>query len=433
MSTFDDLPQDVMKQIFCMTDLDTLFVCQQMKNLIIEDQNVFTSLVVESIGSEKEAYLKAARHGKTSVIMELTARNKDLLSYLDQCEAMHDVIRYGHISTFEYLLSLEHDIGGWAPATCIMFGQFEMLKMLMSYERLGLDPNDVHPLGDLVVDACDSEHLDMLQYLLDMRDHDVFMVDYKDGRPLAMAAKKGNVDIVNLLLDRIPYIPKGHALLQAAEHGHTNIVKILLESPRNRPSANHKNGGVLLAAISGGYVDIVELVLNYPKNPASANCRSGIAFIDAARLGHAEVVKVLLNHPKNPPSANYHDGIALVAAAENGHIHVMKQLLEWPHNPPRADCNDGQALALAAEFGHKSCVELLLEWHEYAPSADCFDYMALDMSKENNHMSIFKMLYAKLDSDHIYRNAKDDAEIEAYNSDDEDSSSDSYDSSDEES
>jgi ankyrin repeat protein len=364
MSFIDDLPRDVSKYIIGMTDMSSTLVSKQFNDYILSDDHVFSGCVVGSFGSEKKAFVLAVRHGKTSVVKTLFSKHSALRE--DNCfdEALFDAINHNHISVVEFFLSFDYNILAWAPILCANCGHVKLFKMLMTYPHLSCE-GDYELHQDIMINTCEAGHIDMVKFLIDMPNTN-FPEYYRNGRPLAAAAKEGHADIVNFLLSRAPKVPKGYALLQAAEYGHTNIVKILLECPVNPPSANHQNGRALLFAAAMGYNSIVSLLLNCPKNPPMANCR---------------------------------DGLALVLAAIEGRNDTVKLLLEWPRYAPDADCQDGEALVMAAQNGHESIVKMLLEWPTNAPDGNCQEGKALDLADENKHFAIFEMIYATINND----------------------------------
>ena len=164
-------------------------------------------------------------------------------------------------------------------------------------------------------------------------------VDSKDGvgsTPLALAAAKGHVEVVMLLLARNDVDPNRRGittrtpLSYAAERGYETVVKLLLERKDIE-------------------VDTEDV---YGRTPLSY----------AAERGHETVVKLLLK--RKDIEANAEDDFGrtpLSYAAGKGHETVVKMLSAQDDVDIEAKDNKGRTpLSFAAERGYKKIVKLLL-------------------------------------------------------------------------
>ncbi|GAX83339.1 hypothetical protein CEUSTIGMA_g10764.t1 [Chlamydomonas eustigma] len=199
-------------------------------------------------------------------------------------------------------------------------------------------------------------------------------------KALIFAAKKGNLNIVRLLLEKDASradCQNGEALVTAAMNGHIEVVRLLLKWPKHAPKADCQDGRALAEAAWRGQLDVVRFLLEWPEHTPRADSQYGRVLMDATLNGCMDVIRLLLEWPEHAPRADCQDGRALVEAAFDGRLDVVRLLLEWPEHAPRADCQYGQALVYAAWFDHLELARLLLEWPEHAPRVDCRNGEAL--------------------------------------------------------
>ena len=80
------------------------------------------------------------------------------------------------------------------------------------------------------------------------------------------------VEAVLRLVPRADF-EKGEALVLAAARGSVAIVRLLLGWAHHAPSADCQRGEALLAAVDGGYVAVLRLLLEHPERAPLADCR----------------------------------------------------------------------------------------------------------------------------------------------------------------
>ncbi|KAI8935778.1 hypothetical protein NX059_007298 [Plenodomus lindquistii] len=200
-----------------------------------------------------------------------------------------------------------------------------------------------------------------LGYLFAAEDMDTYT-------PLLMAASKGNLHIVRMLLQtgRIAFDTRHEenftAIIIAAQHGHKDIVEFLLGTGKfdDRVSA------ALRRAARNGHQEIVQLLLDTRNADVNAQIGKWTALLWAAMSGHIHVVKLLLSI--NEIDINLHDCCGMTAlhrAISIGHEDIAKLLLSTGKCNVNARDNDGRtALTLAVTQGLKDVVKLLLNTGE---------------------------------------------------------------------
>lgn len=154
-----------------------------------------------------------------------------------------------------------------------------------------------------------------------------------DLTPLLEAVRRGDIDIVDLLLERGAIIDtmcgdSGTALHAASNQGHLDIVSRLLEAGANVNVQCTTHGTALQVAAVKGHLDIVNLLLE--KN-ASIDAHCGwydTALQEASAYGHLDIVDRLLEAGADVNMRGREHGTALQAAAAYGHLDVVNRLLE---------------------------------------------------------------------------------------------------------
>jgi len=209
---------------------------------------------------------------------------------------------------------------------------------------------------------------------------DVNAENDKGMRALPMAAKKGNIEIVEALIAAGADVNyqflrltsgKGPAIytviLYAVGEGHTEVVKALLAAGANANAGHLEDGkSVLTMAAMNGNADIVAAML---KAGADANTKDGSSFsalMAAADRGHLEIAKLLLaaGADVNAATKNIYDvtqsGLtALMFAAFNGHSEVAELLITAGADVSLKSGVNNNAREIAAHKGHGDIVKLI--------------------------------------------------------------------------
>ena len=150
-------------------------------------------------------------------------------------------------------------------------------------------------------------------------------------QPLALAAQKGDLAVVKLLLDKGATVGYGEgiyptALAAAAGTGHIAVMKLLIA----RGAHPARDPFVAPMAISGGSVPVLELLLSHSvrfQNPP------GTTLVHlAARSGKPEMIERMLRLDKGAQTSinaeDESDETPLMIAARAGHLEAVKLLLK---------------------------------------------------------------------------------------------------------
>ena len=143
------------------------------------------------------------------------------------------------------------------------------------------------------------------------------------GRPLMWAARRGNLEMTRLLLEKGFKIDIVEDLEEAARNGHDDILRLLLDrTPDGYEIA-------IRAAASGGHLDIISNLMRHDSQASAGKLWNRILFI-AARHGQEQVARMAIDEGANPDFM-LHPVCPLItpldAAAKGGHLGVVKLLL----------------------------------------------------------------------------------------------------------
>ncbi len=183
------------------------------------------------------------------------------------------------------------------------------------------------------VDICTACHIGDLDRVMELLDQDRSLANrvseyvtyyLGSGAPLKNAAAKGNIEIVNLLLDRgadpnLPeegVAPHGHALYSAVYNGHYEIAKLLLERGAYPNPPVESSADALSIAMMNKDEKMVELLCSY----GAARSVDILSYYGDVRTAAAIFAE-------NPALAN--DPHALSQAAGNGHEAFVRLMLHY--------------------------------------------------------------------------------------------------------
>ena len=220
------------------------------------------------------------------------------------------------------------------------------------------------------MDACEEGLLDEVERILqgpqDPNDPNVLFECPLDGvcMPLDMAADKGHLEVVRLLLESgadKDYTTRSGttALHSAAENGHLEVVRLLLDSGADKEKLSFRGTALHLAAMNG-HSEVVRLLLESGADKERLTLDGATALHSAAEKGHSEVVRLLLESGADKEKLSNGE-TALHGAAICGHLEVMRLLLESDADKETPTSSGATALHFAAMYGRLEVVRLLLD------------------------------------------------------------------------
>ncbi|KAI8842061.1 ankyrin repeat-containing domain protein [Chytridium lagenaria] len=215
------------------------------------------------------------------------------------------------------------------------------------------------------------------------------------GKVLDVAARHGNEEVVEKLLDRVDVTEDdSYAMRCAAEFGRFGVLKLLLERGA-KPGA--RSNHAIMVACRNGWENIVKLLLDWKpiirhggvvdsEDEVDPGIGNNFPLRIAASEGHIGVVRLLLRDMRVNPSADR--SYALRKASENGFDEVVEVLVRDPRVDPAAD--DSAALRGAAEMGHVGVIRHLIGTGKVDIKAR--NWEAIRVAIEKGHVEVVREL-----------------------------------------
>jgi len=154
----------------------------------------------------------------------------------------------------------------------------------------------------------------------------------------------------------------------AAQKGYVEIVKILIDAKANvNAMINNSQKSILSTAVENGQIEIVKIlieakaIINYVNGFSARGCK--VPFHIACEKGEIEMVKLLIQSEasmSDSKSDGYCNHTALTQAVLHNHIEIIGLLID-----SKCDVNEviggDFSLSLAAQLGNSKIVKILLE------------------------------------------------------------------------
>jgi ankyrin repeat protein len=125
-------------------------------------------------------------------------------------------------------------------------------------------------------------------------------------------------------------IPDGPmALAIAARNGNLQLVQLLLEKGLAKDSMKSHGASALLFAVQNGNARIVKAILEKGADPETKNSVGSTILHLAVEKGNAEIVRILLDKGAEPNVTDWHGDKPLDTAVERGNAEIVKVLLAY--------------------------------------------------------------------------------------------------------
>ncbi|KAM0548199.1 hypothetical protein ACHAPJ_009998 [Fusarium lateritium] len=257
-------------------------------------------------------------------------------------------------------------------------GQEEAVRWLLDVTDSDLRPTKARDLYGQTLLCCAAEHGQYLivKLLLERDDVDVNHLDNEHSTPLSLAARKGHIDVVKLLLSTEGVRPdsgKPPPLSVAARLGRLEIVRLLLQDGRSDIDSRVSYGQTpLVNAAEFGHIEIVKLLLSTPGvEIGSRNEQGDTALARAAKSNQYSIVKLLLTVEGIDPNSKNNEGMTPLSwATADGYLEVVRLLLSDGRVEADIRCTNGRnLLSLASRGQNVEVVRLLLSDPRVGPDS----------------------------------------------------------------
>jgi ankyrin repeat protein len=221
-----------------------------------------------------------------------------------------------------------------------------------------------------LISAVQFNHVDLVEFLLDIGQIDPDSRSAKGSGPLAVAVTREHVEMVKLLLGdaRVQCNSEDDngetAFFKAVRQERLDILQILINDARIDVNHVDKAGrNVLYQAVSGGNVKVVKFLLNVKQLQSSHRDKSGRDALSwAAEHGELKISRLLIRSGRFKPSDKDKNGRNPISwAAASGNHELLEYLIK--HDSTGVDAKDADEwtpLFWTVINHHIKCLELLL-------------------------------------------------------------------------
>ncbi|KAI9650422.1 hypothetical protein NHQ30_000436 [Ciborinia camelliae] len=201
--------------------------------------------------------------------------------------------------------------------------------------------------------AIEKGNIGIIRLLLD-RGVDIEAMNSANQTPLLFAIEKGNIDIIRLLLDNgadlevnkderetnpskfqlplslgeVKRLRGQMPLHLAIEKGNINIIQLLLDKGIDLEGKNWKIKKSLVLAIDKEDINIIQLLLDRGADLEAGCSIDQIPLFLAIKKGNINIIQLLLDRGADFEAKNWKDETSLFLAIEKGNINIIQLLLD---------------------------------------------------------------------------------------------------------
>ncbi|KAG4428800.1 hypothetical protein IFR05_015719 [Cadophora sp. M221] len=342
-------------------------------------------------GKHRNALNAASAEGHLEIVQVLLAAGADIEAYDSHYgNSLQAAAFYGYKDIVRVLadagvdVNMEGGVRGTALVSASAAGNLEMVRLLV---ELGVPMENTYDTLNATIIAVRKGHEELVRYFIGNGvDIDGMgeLRSTEEWTPLALAAHKGNVHLVQVLLDLGATVEAEAGLhvtpLIAAidsDHCSQKVLEILLAAGSDAnelvtPGSKEKAGCALIAAIRRGDIQAMNLLMDNGADPNSVNGDECTPLMAAVRLENEAAIDVLMergvdvnlcSEPNVDLSENPGTVTALEVAAKHGHVHLIRRLVKAGAllSLERDDTVFQTALQCAAYYGQAESITALLE------------------------------------------------------------------------
>jgi ankyrin repeat protein len=182
--------------------------------------------------------------------------------------------------------------------------------------------------------------------------------------PLQIAAKEGNLGVIEVLLEAGADIDavkwSDTPLYLATSEGHKKAVALLLDKGADANARGGYNSNAIQEASYQGNREIVDLLIEKGADVNAIAVEGNTALQKASYKGHKEIVELLIDRGADVHALGGFYGNGVQAASLGGRKEILELLIEKGVAVDVQGGKYGSAVQAASYNGHKKCLELLL-------------------------------------------------------------------------
>jgi ankyrin repeat protein len=279
-------------------------------------------------------------------------------------------------------------------------GYTEVVKVLLA-KGAKLERATINGYTSITL-ASQNGHTDVVILLLE-HGADVNETMNNGNTPLIMAAQEGHIDVVKLLLDKGAEVDlcmnnKAPQTTIYTDNALNALSRLLNGIDTNKTTSNGDTS--LILAASKGHIDVVKLLLNYGAGINIARNDGATPLILAAQEGHIDVVKLLLDKGAEVDKAMNDGTTPLIVAAENGCLELVKLLIDkGAEVNKKALISEMTPLMMAVQTVHIETVNYLIKRGADVSATTYAGFSSLTMATSHGHKDIIKVLLKTHDID----------------------------------
>ena len=320
-----------------MDGYSALHYASKQGNLSIAKSLIVRRANLNLPGPHKQAPLHLAVSRCHNNIVMLLLQNQVDLSLRDvwQQSALHVAAERGDVLMCKILLDHGAQLGDrdaeskTALQLACERGHADVVELLLGQSKM--KPTD-HSLVGALYAALEYGHVQIAQTLID-KGLKPKKIKKESHKPITLAAKSGNLDMVELVIQEKCAIKDKNehdwnALHFASHHGHHRVVERLILKDLSVKATTTKRETPLILAAKGGHFGVVEILLRHKASVSSKDVYDQQPIHHAIRSGSLDVFNLLILHGARVDVANAFGWWPIHIAAAYGHEPLVKRILE---------------------------------------------------------------------------------------------------------